>query len=127
MSQTPVTYVAETAEEIQAQEEEMRREQDLLDARLGHIPLPAGATTDGWLSVRHDDGDAIRCLEWSRHDTGMAAGVSVDGWQDEHGRVDRHIGLYDVPDEMTADDARRLAATLIEAANALDALQRDVR
>lgn len=123
MTQHPVTYVAETAEEIQAQRDEMRREQELLDARLAHVPLPAGATSDGWSSVRHDDGDAIRSLLWSTHDTpSSGVGVEVAGSQDEHGVVERHVAIYADYPELTADQARELAGALNEAADALDRL-----
>ncbi|MFA7510512.1 MAG: hypothetical protein WCZ29_08520 [Mycolicibacterium vanbaalenii] len=98
------------------------REQELLNQRLSHIPVPAGATTDGWFSIRSSDGDAMRSLEWSRHDT-ENMGVSVGGWQHEDGQISRHIGLFDIPDELTAEDARHLAAALVAAADALEGLQ----
>lgn len=98
------------------------REQELLDARLSHIPVPGGATTDGWHSISSSDGDAIRSLEWSRYSAGQI-GVSVAGWQDEHGDLSQHIGICDVPDELTAGDARQFAAALVAAAEKLEALQ----
>ena len=97
------------------------REQELLDQRLAHIAVPAGATTDGWFSIRASDGDAIRLLEWSRHDADKA-GIDVGGWQDEHGEVEKRIGLYDVSTEMSAAEARQFASKLIEAADALESL-----
>jgi hypothetical protein len=84
------------------------------------VPLPAGATTDGWLSV-DTDGAPIRSLEWSRHDTDKV-GVGVDGFQDATGEVTRSINLYLRGQDLDADDARALAAKLVEAADELDRL-----
>lgn len=123
MSQPPLIYMPETAEEIAAQREHMRREQELLDARLADVPLPAGATTDGWSSVRHDDGDAIRSLLWSVHDSPTSGiGVEVAGSQDEHGVVEQFVAIYADYPQLTADQARELAGALNEAADALDRL-----
>lgn len=97
-----------------------------LDQRLRDIALPAGAATDGWCGIHPDDGDAIRSLEWSRHDAehdGRAiARVSVGGWQCEDGSITRHVGLFDVTDQLTAHQARVFAAALMDAADALDRL-----
>lgn len=93
-----------------------------LNEKLDRIPLPAGATTDGWLSIRAEDGEAIRTLEWSRHDAPGVAGVGVCGWQDEDGAINRFVNVVLDWDELTAEGARSLAAKLVEAAAALDAL-----
>jgi hypothetical protein len=91
------------------------------DATTPNLPIPAGATADDW--VLDYSGAGCRSLEWSRHDTGKV-GVAVDGWQTESGEVTRSVSLYDTEaKELTADDARQLAAKLVEAADALERLQ----
>ncbi len=86
-----------------------------------NVPLPAGATTDGWHSITND-GLPSRSLEWSRHDTGTA-GVSVDGWQDATGAYSKGVSVYGIEGKaVTAVEARDLAAALIEAADELDKL-----
>lgn len=107
-------------------------EQALLDQRLAHIPVPAEATADSWSSIRFDDGDAIRALEWSHYDVpgvpgatthAGVASVAVRGWQAENGEMDRFVQLCDIEDkELSADDARTLAATLTKAADKVDEL-----
>lgn len=93
-----------------------------LSERLAHIPVPAGATTDSCWSTRSDDGDVMRSLEWSRRYAGRAC-VHVDGWQGETGHVTRWVSVYDSLEEMPADEARQLAAALVEAADELERLQ----
>lgn len=98
-----------------------------LTARLAHIPLPDGATADGWFSIRASHGDAIRALEWRAFELNIldGAGVLVGGWQDEDEVVTTHVALLtdETSTEMTADQARELAATLVQAADALERLQ----
>ncbi len=87
---------------------------------IPNLPVPAGATADAWCDLTAIDGDRARALLWSRHDTDKI-GVAVDGWQTAEGEVTRAVSLYDVEDkELTAADARRLAAALLDAADALD-------
>lgn len=89
------------------------------------LPLPAGATTDGEWVICNKDHALVRAVEWSRHDTDKY-GISIDGWQYANGRVTCGIELfktYSGFDNLTPDDARALAAKLIEAADAMDALQ----
>ena len=91
---------------------------------LGNVPVPAGAVVGDWenLSEHVEDMDVFRFLTWSRHD---AAGVvvAVEGTQYGDGGVDRYIALRpeSFRDELTAADARRLAAGLLDAADSLDA------
>ncbi|MBV5244332.1 hypothetical protein KUF57_12385 [Mycolicibacterium sp. PAM1] len=106
----------------QHNEFDIDRDLDLLNQRLNHVTVPEGATVDGWYSVRSSDGDAIRSLEWSRHDV-AGIGIAVGGTQSENGDVTQAIVLFDVPDELTAGDARSLAVKLVEAADALERLQ----
>ena len=84
-----------------------------------NLPVPAGATADDWCDLTDIDGDRARALLWSRHDTNLI-GVAVDGWQTVTGEVTRAVSLYDTDKELTAADARRLAAALLNAADALD-------
>jgi hypothetical protein len=86
---------------------------------IPNLPVPAGATADDWCDLTGIDGDRARGLTWSRHDTDKI-GVAVDGLQTATGDVTRCISLYDTEKELTAADARRLAAALMDAADALD-------
>lgn len=86
------------------------------------LPIPAGAKAGDWDSIDLD-GVLTRSLEWGRFDT-VKVGVSIDGFQNARGEVSRSIALYDsVGRELTADDARALAAKLVEAAEAMEQLQ----
>jgi hypothetical protein len=85
-----------------------------------NVPVPAGATADDWCDLTDINDGWARALTWSRHDTDKVR-VAVEGWQSSDGAVDRFISVYDADKwELTADDARRLAAALL---NALDELQ----
>ena len=85
--------------------------------------VPAGATACLWDCDYPLELDAVRCLSWSRHDTGKV-GVGVDGRQHVDGRVERFIALYPSAGcDLSAGDARALAAALLEAAAALDELR----
>jgi len=87
-----------------------------------NVPLPAGATTDGWNSV-DPDGVFVRGLEWSTHDT-ENVGISIHGSQRATGEISRCISFYGVSEgkAITAVEARQLGAKLIEAADELDQL-----
>jgi hypothetical protein len=87
-----------------------------------NLPIPAGASADDWCDLTDIDGDMARALAWSRHDTDKV-GVAVDGWQCADGTVVRGVSLYDTEKELTAADARRLAAALLNAADELDGLR----
>jgi hypothetical protein len=88
-----------------------------------NLPVPAGATADDWCDLPAVDGGMARALTCSGHDPDKG-GSAVDGWQNTDGRVDRGISLYDAQDkELTAADARRLAAALLNAADELDRLR----
>ncbi len=115
---------AMTINTIHDDETTWRAEQAAVDAQLAHIPLPGGATTDGWLSTRADGKGAIRSLTWSTHATGSRVGVEVAGAQDDTGAFERSVMIYANSEELTADEARRLAGALIEAADELDRLNR---
>jgi hypothetical protein len=87
-----------------------------------NLPVPAGATAGSW-SEPDCDGDQARTLTWSRHDTDEV-GVTIEGWQSSDGDVDRCISIYDAGNaELSAADARRLAAALLNAADELDRLR----
>lgn len=83
-------------------------------------PIPAGATADPWYDGI-DEGEQIRSLNWSNHDTPKVA-VGVDGRQYfSNGNVERFIALYPGGDcDLTANEARQLAAALLNAADTLD-------
>lgn len=93
------------------------------ETRLAHIPVPEGATADSWDSIRVTDGDAIRTLVWFERDVSPAIGVTVGGWQDEQGDSVRYIGVIAENAELTAVQARELAAALNEAADVLESLR----
>jgi hypothetical protein len=99
------------------------------NARLALIPTPPGVTGDptDW----YWDGDLdgyVRYLTMGRWDVGgdesggIRARVGLLVLQTESGALrDWSIDLGTFGDEMTADDARRLASALLEAATALEA------
>jgi hypothetical protein len=93
-------------------------------ARFGHLPIPPGAEADEWMIPTDFPEDVVRSLIWSKHDTAKVS-VGVEGEQYGDGEVCKHIALYskDVHGDLrdlTATDARQLAASLLEAADALD-------
>jgi hypothetical protein len=93
-----------------------------MTAYTPNLPIPLGADADGWHNLTDRRSGQVRYLSWSSHDA-AGVGVGVEGAQYDDGLVERHIGLYDVEaKELGADDARQLAAALIQAADALDAL-----
>lgn len=83
-------------------------------------PIPAGAHADDWYDSTTDQ---VRSLTWSNHDT-PKVGVGVDGRQYfSTGSVERYIALYPHTDsDLTASEARQLAAALLNAADKLDQL-----
>lgn len=90
---------------------------------IPHLPAPpAGAVAGDWFDIGDPDGH--RMLTWSRHDVAQAR-VAVEGTQYVDGRLERRVTLYsdscDV--ELSAAGARQLAAALLDAADALDALR----
>ncbi len=100
------------------------REQELINQKLAHIPVPDGAQADEWSVTRHDDGDGIRSLEWATFDTSHpGVGVDVAGVQRETGEIDRYILVWAESKELTSGQARELAEVLIRAADKLDSLQ----
>ena len=84
------------------------------------LPVPPGAVSDGWHRLADDADDYVRCLTWARFDTDRV-GVAVDGCQFSDGLIDAVVSLYDVK-ELSAADARGLAAALSAAADELDRL-----
>jgi hypothetical protein len=86
------------------------------------LPSPAGAVVGDWCHPSDFLEDAFRCLTWSRHD---AAGVvvAVQGEQYGDGRIERYVGVDGLDVDLAAGAARQLAATLLDAADALDGLR----
>ncbi|WP_099025893.1 hypothetical protein [Mycolicibacterium palauense] len=87
-----------------------------------NVPIPAGATADDWPSIT-EDGVLMRTLTWSEHDT-PKVGVSVSAEQRaDDGSYTPEISVFGADGiGLSADEARRLAAMLIEAADALEAV-----
>ncbi|BDB42828.1 MULTISPECIES: hypothetical protein [Mycobacterium] len=104
----------------------MSRDNDLSNASCP--PIPAGAVAGDW-DIWHDitgrscPQDCYRPLTWSQHDVGEVS-VTVAGAQYGNGELFRYVLLRpDTGDaELTAPQARRLAAALLDAADSLDAL-----
>lgn len=98
-------------------------EQAAADARLAHIELPAGATTDsaGWSKNLREPGWS-RSLEWTRIANGDGPALYIDGRQQDDGTFSRSISLYVDEISLTASGARELAAALNEAAHVLERL-----
>jgi hypothetical protein len=90
---------------------------------IPHLPIPTGAFAGDWNPFTGHPDDLLRFLTWSRHD---AAGVvvAVEGAQYADGRVDRYIRLCASSEdlELTPAAARKFAAALLDAADALDSL-----
>ena|SRR5690349_1281305 len=89
------------------------------DAFSNLIPVPAGAAAGDWCDDTDFLEDVCRSLVWSRHDAAGVA-VSVAGVQYADGRVDSHIVLDCRDAELTAAEARQLAAALLDAAECLE-------
>ena len=87
------------------------------------VPIPAGAAADDWPSVAHD-GTLVRALTWATHDTGKCS-VEICGSQfADTGLFDRAIAVFGADDtELSAEEARQLAAALLDAADALERLE----
>jgi hypothetical protein len=100
-------------------------EHNLVDAAYADVPLPAGASTDseGWgkdLKL----GGYRRSLLWRSEGEPGEVSVDIDGWQRLDGSFTRHISLWgtDEGGALTSAQARRIAAMLLDAADALDRL-----
>lgn len=87
------------------------------------VPVPVGAVPGDWcfLGSPYPE-EAYRSLTWARFD---AAGivVAIEGAQYGDGRVHRFVGV-DGTELASSVDARQLAAALLNAADALDELNR---
>jgi hypothetical protein len=85
---------------------------------LNQLPIPPGAVVGDWCDR------SFRPLTWSRHDAAGAV-ISVDGTQYGDGTIERRITLISATadSELEASAARQLAAGLLDAADALDALR----
>lgn len=96
---------------------------NVIDARYADVPLPAGATTDGSGWARNNEGRWQRPVEWAAFPAAApAVEVSVDGWQSTDGTYSRDISLYAEDCDLSAEQARALAAVLLAAADELDRL-----
>jgi hypothetical protein len=99
---------------------------NLVDAAYADAPLPPGATTDfeGW-GKDLQRGGWRRSLLWNSYGDTADVNVDISGWQQCDGSFTRHIGLWGIDEggELTSAQARRIAAMLLEAADALEGLQ----
>jgi hypothetical protein len=93
---------------------------------FGHLAPPAGAA-----KLFHWDNGTYFLDEWSREFEGARRTIgttlgkftiSIGGVQRQDGRVTRYLTI-DGDDVLDSDDARQLAAALIEAADELERLQ----
>ncbi len=102
------------------------------NALWAHIPLPKGAQTSCYWSPMPDDpeGRWWRDLQWCEFNSAEAS-VGVAGDQYSDGRVDREIYVIFDNDARgsitTSAAARELAAHLLETADRLDAIEREVQ
>lgn len=98
------------------------------EARFAHIGLPAGAVADTNWTPRGDDGLHGRCVVWW-DGWGKSSAVAIHGEQFSDGSTTKPIIVTLDNDEMltlsTAAEAREVAALLVQAADALEGLQRD--
>lgn len=87
------------------------------------LPVPSGAVAGDWDEYTGVPGGRLRFITWSQH---AAAGVvvAVEGTQYADGQLTApSIWLHDDVEELTAADARRVAAVLLDAADALEMLR----
>lgn len=103
-------------------------EQNIAAERFRHVQLPAGSEqVDAWWPGDSDDDSWARAWWGTSRAVKIAAGkrpveVQLTGTQWSDGRVETGATVYASDDRMTADEARRLAAALVEVAAELDAL-----
>lgn len=99
---------------------------DYFPPELSNVPMPAGTSTDPhsveWSEMWPGSG-YTRLLHWALFETQQAT-ASIEALQASDGSYNRGLVLYiDRDGELSAAEARQVAAMLIEAADALDALQ----
>lgn len=89
------------------------------------VQPPAGVISVGdWDTIDTASGRLTRSVQWFTHDAGPTT-VDVDGFQGETGAIDGpHLSVYGLEGDgrLSADDARRLAQALTDAADELDRL-----
>lgn len=102
-------------------------ERNRKNAEYADVPLPPGSEQSfEWLPYFEDDlhGDNgwRRLLQWAEYPAGIEdVQVILNGWQKPDGTYIRQVGLYlEDEAEMTAEQARALAAALLKAADDLD-------
>lgn len=98
-------------------------ERNRKNAEYADVPIPPGAEPKyDWAPDFQDGNSWKRLLQWTEYSTGMeSVDVLINGWLKPDGTYTRQVGLY-VEDEieMTAEQARMLAAALLNAADDLD-------
>lgn len=93
---------------------------------LSNVPVPPGATIDPasveWSEMWPGSG-YTRLVRWASFETAQAT-ASIEGLQQPDGSFTRSIVLYNDGDpDLTAAEARQIAATLIEVANVFEHLR----
>lgn len=87
------------------------------------LPIPAGATADHWSSVCTVTGRLVRHLSWWEN-TVAGIAISVGGTQYSDGELSGpQVTIYGEDEDLTAAQARELAATLLAAAAHLESLK----
>ncbi|MGJ6126321.1 hypothetical protein QN239_27470 [Mycolicibacterium sp. Y3] len=103
-----------------------------IDAAYADVPLPEGATIapgDGWSASFAEPQTYSRPVTWRQFVTGVAdVSVEISGRQSTDGTFTRRIEMY-AEDNIPLDEegARRLAAALTEAAEALARITESAR
>lgn len=96
-------------------------ERNRKNAEYADVPVPPGAEA-GFDWGPEFPGEWRRSLVWGDYPTGIEdVYVLVSGWQKPDGTYTRQVGLFVDDDiEMTAQQARTLAAALLKAADDFD-------
>ena len=118
-----IGQVPQAVEALRAEAEYMAQ-CNAVDAQYADVPLPAGASTDcaGW-ARNTETGEWARPVEWATFPApGTAVEVCIDGMQSTGGTFTRDISLYAEDCDLSAEQARTLAAVLAAAADELDCL-----
>jgi hypothetical protein len=93
---------------------------NVADATYANIPAPPAAEVGGW--ERNTAGGFSRSLEWGDVATGVdGVDIAIDGRQEHTGDFNRGVTMYiDGSACLNAEEARRVAAALVTAADEFD-------
>ncbi len=96
-----------------------------IDADYAHVAVPVGAHADRWV---RENGEWSRSLEWAQVPTTVAAvDLYIDGRQKLDGSHTSQVSLYSDGTHLSGEQARALAAALVQAADDLDLLDGGAR